>query len=106
MAEYVDFAEYYDFDHAITQDVGFYLDFAHRCRSPILELACGTGRLVIPLAEAGFEVYGVDVSENMLAICRRKVAENHGGVIYARSIPGEGSVFTVLLPAEEMISDE
>ena len=79
MAEYVDFAEYYDFDHAITQDVGFYLDFAHRCRSPILELACGTGRLVIPLAEADFEVYGVDVSENMLAICRRKVAEKHLG---------------------------
>jgi PAS domain S-box-containing protein len=34
-----------------------------------------------------------------LAICR-KVAENHGGVIYAESLPGEGSVFTVLLPAE------
>jgi signal transduction histidine kinase len=39
-----------------------------------------------------------------LAICR-KVAENHGGIIYARSTPGEGSVFTVLLPAEEAGSE-
>jgi hypothetical protein len=34
-----------------------------------------------------------------LAICR-KVAENHGGVIYAHSRPGEGAVFTLLLPVE------
>jgi SAM-dependent methyltransferase len=79
MAEYVDFAEYYDFDHAISFDVGFYLDFAQQCRSPILELACGTGRLLIPLAEAGFEVYGLDVSDNMLAACQRKVAEKQLG---------------------------
>jgi ubiquinone/menaquinone biosynthesis C-methylase UbiE len=77
MAEYVDYAEYYDFDHDTTVDVSFYLDYAHQCGSPILELACGTGRLMIPLAEAGFEVYGVDFSENMLAICRQKVAERH-----------------------------
>jgi len=77
MVEYVDFAEYYDFDHAISLDVEFYLDFARRCGSPILELACGTGRLVVPLAEAGFEVYGVDLSDNMLAVCRRKLDEKH-----------------------------
>jgi signal transduction histidine kinase len=34
-----------------------------------------------------------------LAICR-KVAENHGGVIYARSSPGEGAVFSILLPVK------
>jgi PAS domain S-box-containing protein len=34
-----------------------------------------------------------------LAICR-KVAENHGGVIYAKSSPGEGAVFTILLPVK------
>jgi len=33
----------------------------------------GTGRLLVPLLEAGFEVYGVDISENMLAVCRSKV---------------------------------
>ena len=55
--EYADYAEYYDFDHAITQDIDFYLDLARQCGSPILELACGTGRLLVPLLEAGFEAY-------------------------------------------------
>jgi SAM-dependent methyltransferase len=77
MAEYIDYAEYYDFDHDTQVDIEFYLDFAHRCGSPILELACGTGRVLIPLAEAGFEMYGVDLSENMMAVCRRKVERRH-----------------------------
>jgi len=75
MPDYVDYAEYYDFDHATTVDIEFYLTYTRQCGSPVLELACGTGRLVIPLAEAGFEVYGLDASENMLARCRRKVEE-------------------------------
>jgi SAM-dependent methyltransferase len=77
MADYVDFAEYYDEDHAITFDVNFFLEYARGCQPPILELACGTGRLLIPLAEAGLEVYGFDLSENMLARCRQKVAQRH-----------------------------
>jgi ubiquinone/menaquinone biosynthesis C-methylase UbiE len=77
MVEYVDFAEYYDFDHAISLDIEFYLDFARQCGAPILELACGTGRVTIPVAETGWEIHGVDVSANMLAACRRKVAEKH-----------------------------
>ena len=73
MAEYVDYAEYYDFDHDTKIDLEFYLEYARQCRGPILELACGTGRLAIPIAEAGFEIYGIDLSANMLAICRTKV---------------------------------
>ncbi len=75
MAKYVDFAEYYDSDLDYMIDIEFYLEFARLCGSPILELACGTGRVLIPLAEAGFEVYGVDLSENMLKVCRRKFDE-------------------------------
>lgn len=75
MLEYVDYAEYYDFDHDTQIDLAFYLDWARHCGSPVLELACGTGRVLIPLAEAGYEVYGVDLSQNMLALCRRKVQE-------------------------------
>lgn len=73
---YVDFAEYYDFDHAITVDIAFYLDFAKRCQPPVLELACGTGRILIPLALSGLEVYGTDISANMLAVCQR-AAKKH-----------------------------
>jgi SAM-dependent methyltransferase len=75
MSTYVDYAEYYDVDHDTQIDIAFYLDYARQCGSPVLELACGTGRVLIPLAEAGFEMYGIDLSENMLARCRRKVAE-------------------------------
>ena len=71
--DYADFSEYYDYDHNFTQDIPFYLKYAEACQSPILELACGTGRVLIPLARVGFEVYGIDLSENMLAVCRRAV---------------------------------
>jgi SAM-dependent methyltransferase len=77
MPEYVDFAEYYDFDHAINIDIPFYLDFANHSQPPILELACGTGRVLIPLAMAGFEIYGIDISANMLEVCRHAVGQRH-----------------------------
>jgi ubiquinone/menaquinone biosynthesis C-methylase UbiE len=40
----------------------------------VLELACGTGRIALALAEAGLKVTGVDNSEGMLSVARRKVA--------------------------------
>ena len=67
------YSEYYDLDHDVTIDLDFYREFAEKSGSPILELACGTGRVALPLAEAGFEVYGLDISENMLAVCGRKI---------------------------------
>ena len=39
---------------------------------PVLELACGTGRLTIPIAQAGVEIVGLDLSPSMLAHARRK----------------------------------
>jgi SAM-dependent methyltransferase len=74
VTEYIDFSEYYDLDHAITEDIPFYLELAHQCGSPVLELACGTGRVLVPLARAGFAIYGVDISDNMLAVCRQAVS--------------------------------
>ena len=73
--EYLDYAEYYDIDHTLWSDIDrdFFLGYAGQCGSPILELACGTGRLLIPIAEAGHEVVGLDFNENMLAECRKKV---------------------------------
>jgi SAM-dependent methyltransferase len=73
MRAYIDFAEYYDFDHNISEDIPFYLDYAESYQSPILELACGTGRVLLPIAKAGFEIYGIDISENMLAYCQHTV---------------------------------
>jgi SAM-dependent methyltransferase len=45
---------------------------AGRMGHPVLELACGTGRLTIPIAQSGVEIVGLDVSPSMLAHARTK----------------------------------
>src|SRR5688572_21358996 len=49
----------------------------HLCRSGgvALEIACGTGRLLVPLLRDGLAVEGVDASEEMLEICRHKATQ-------------------------------
>ena len=54
--------------------MSFLRDLARRGGGAVLELACGTGRFAIPLAEAGFDVAGIDLAEPMLAVARRKAA--------------------------------
>lgn len=54
-------------------DVAFYLDLARDRGGRILELACGTGRVLTPLVEAGFEVTGVDISRAMLEVADRRL---------------------------------
>ena len=73
MSRNTDYSEYYDFDHDVIIDLDFYLRLARQSGSPILELASGTGRVTLPLAKAGFEIYGFDISEKMLDLCRTKV---------------------------------
>jgi SAM-dependent methyltransferase len=75
MREHFDIiAHYYDlFYEGFTEDVPMYLGFAGRCGSPLLELACGTGRVLLPLARAGYEITGLDVSPAMLEVARAKV---------------------------------
>jgi ubiquinone/menaquinone biosynthesis C-methylase UbiE len=58
----------------IAGDVAFYERLAREGSGPVLEIGCGTGRIAVPLAEAGLDVTGVDRSEAMLAIARRKFA--------------------------------
>jgi ubiquinone/menaquinone biosynthesis C-methylase UbiE len=58
----------------IAGDVAFYERVAREVDGPVLELACGTGRIALPFAKAGLHVTGVDRSEAMLTIARRKLA--------------------------------
>jgi SAM-dependent methyltransferase len=53
-------------------DASFYLEEARTGGGPVLELGCGTGRLVIPLLETGLEIHGLDASEAMLEVTRQK----------------------------------
>ena len=65
---------YDDFQTGLPGDVEFYVEEARAARGKVLELACGTGRILIPIAEAGKEITGIDLSTGMLRVCRRKVA--------------------------------
>lgn len=68
-------ADYYDFipTYSARPDVDFYVDLARAVPGTILELGCGTGRILVPTAAAGSHIVGLDVSEHMLAKCREKL---------------------------------
>jgi SAM-dependent methyltransferase len=54
-------------------DVAFFLNEAVNAGSPVLEIGCGTGRVLIPIARAGVEITGVDLSQHMLRICGERL---------------------------------
>jgi SAM-dependent methyltransferase len=54
------------------KDVGFYADCAARVPGPVLELACGTGRISLPLIKRGCQVHALDASLPMLKELTRK----------------------------------
>ncbi len=70
------FADPVDYDRQDTSDTGvaFYASLARETGSPVLELACGTGRVAIPIARQGFAVTGLDVVPGMLERARGKAA--------------------------------
>ena len=53
-----------------TEDIDFWVGDVKRYGGPVLELACGTGRIAIPLAREGVEVTGLDLAESMLEQAR------------------------------------
>src|SRR5947207_6079850 len=68
----------YDLEHAgDTRDVEFFTGLAERLKpARVLELACGSGRVTLPLAETGarvgFDVVGLELVPEMLAAAREK----------------------------------
>jgi len=68
-------AEYYDSLPLTLEraDLNFFVELARCAGGPVLELACGTGRVLIPIAAAGVQVTGLDLSPYMLARCRQKL---------------------------------
>jgi SAM-dependent methyltransferase len=66
------------YDHVVPyrdrrEDVEFYVARARRAGPRVLELGCGTGRVLLPVAQAGVAITGVDLSPAMMAICRSKL---------------------------------
>lgn len=68
----------YDLVHgpfAEPEIASFFIESALEFGQPVLELASGSGNILIPLAEAGIDVQGIDISDKMLQACRQKAAE-------------------------------
>ena len=73
---YAQFAGFYDLEYAdFDADLDFYRTFALRANGSILELGCGTGRVLLALEDIGLPLTGVDSSASMLDIARREVRE-------------------------------
>jgi SAM-dependent methyltransferase len=61
---------YDPWSRSVTEDVQFYVEEALASGGPVVELAVGTGRIAVRIAEAGVRVIGVDGSREMLAVAR------------------------------------
>lgn len=68
-----DVARYYDYSPKQPNDVEFYRSVLPSHESTILELGCGTGRVLVPLVDHCGYIHGIDLSEAMLALCRKKL---------------------------------
>jgi SAM-dependent methyltransferase len=78
MSPYDQIASIYDpWSRSVVEDIDLYVEEAVASGGPVVELAVGTGRIAVPIAEAGVYVIGVDKSEGMLAVAR-EFAEQRG----------------------------
>ena len=69
-------ARFFDADYAgYLDELPVLQAYAHRTGGPLLELGCGTGRLLVPLAQAGHRITGVDLSPEMLRLARAKAEQ-------------------------------
>ena len=68
------YAKFYDLEYENKRDdVDFYRRLAQKIKGPILECGCGAGRILVPIAKSGKEIWGFDANVEMLNITRRKI---------------------------------
>ena len=74
--EYATIADLYDSValYRDRPDVDFFVDAARGAGGAVLEVGCGTGRVLIPTARAGIEIVGLDLSASMLRLCRERLS--------------------------------
>src|SRR5947209_11720933 len=78
------------------QDKGYYDDYplteqwARSLGGPLLDLACGTGRMALRMAEPGYQVMGVDIVPEMVERARQKAAESSVSIEWV--VAFEGSI--------------
>jgi len=111
MSAYDAIARIYDpWSRSVVEDVPFYVYEAVRAGGPVLELGVGTGRIAVPIAAAGIEVVGVDLSAGMLEVARERaelagvrVDLRHGDM---REPPVGGTFPLVICPFRSLLHME
>ena len=75
--EYAPIADLYDYvvPYVTRTDVDFFVEAARESGGPVLEVGCGTGRILIPTARAGINIAGLDISPRMLEVCRTRLLD-------------------------------
>jgi SAM-dependent methyltransferase len=75
--EYMFIADLYDHValYRDRPDLTFFVDAASKAGSPVLEVGCGTGRVLIPTARAGVDIVGLDRSAHMIAVCHGRLQQ-------------------------------
>ena len=67
------------YDHIVPfknrQDINFYVDAAKSVNGEVLEIGCGTGRVLIPTVRAGVRILGLEASGSMLSMCRKNLSK-------------------------------
>jgi SAM-dependent methyltransferase len=66
--------------YAARQDVAFYVEEANATGGTVLEVGCGTGRILLPIARTGAAITGIDQSKHMLERCRARLAAEPAAV--------------------------
>lgn len=82
MAELYDHPALYDSLLSARAEVPYYVELARQASGDVLELACGTGQLTVPIAGAGLPIVGLDLSEPMLDAARKRAASAKVSIEY------------------------
>ncbi len=90
-------AHFYDLLHeGLRDDILFTLQLADMYGMQVLELGCGTGRLLLPLARTGHLIMGLDRSQSMIRIAEAKIdAERSSVRERAKIVEGDMSSFNL-----------
>ena len=74
----------YDFH---SKDIAFYINESKKAKGKVLEIACGSGRLLLPILESGCDIEGLDLSPEMLKVLDKKIkAKNLKTRLYNQSM--------------------
>ena len=105
-------SKFYDifYSTAPKDDIFFYIDMCNKFGGPILELGAGTGRILLPISNAGHSITGLDISAGMLSKIKSKIQTNNGNYPKIKLINADMKDFKldkrfelILIPARTLL---